>query len=226
MAGARSADTAPDQGGRTTHTSYRWDINNQLPMLATEQSGVGPVRTYTYNQGGSPLSLEVGDAAFLYLSDPFGNTAELTDLTGTVQQQFTMTDPFGGFAQTTPGGPSAPAVRLGFQGQYNDPLSGAYHLRARDYVTDSGRFHSMDPASQPTTSPAQSAYVYANDNPLTGSDPSGLGCGWFAVVCNAASQVVSSVNSAVSTAADAVASVAQDVSSVVQEGVDLAKQAA
>lgn len=230
-AGNRAAgDTAPDAGGAASHTSYQWDVNTPLPMLASEQSGGGPARSYTYSPGGSPLSLEVGGAAFLYQPDPFGNIAELTDLAGGVQQQFTMTDPFGGFAQTSPGGPTAPAARLSFQGQYNDPLSGAYHLRARDYVTDTGQFHSPDPVSQPASRPAQSSYVYANDNPLTGSDPSGLGCGWFSVVCDAATKVVSTVSSAVSTAADAVASaastVAQDVSSAVEDGINLVKQAA
>jgi hypothetical protein len=111
-----AAATTPDKGGATTQTSYQWDVNNPLPMLASEQSGSGPVRSYTYNPDGSPLSLQIGSAAFLYQQDPFGNTAELTDPSGAIQQQFTLTDPFGGFAQTTPGGAGAPDPRLKFQG--------------------------------------------------------------------------------------------------------------
>src|SRR5262249_28784237 len=78
--------------------------------------------------------------------------------------------PFGRLTAATSG---APDTRLGFQSQYNDPLSGAYDLRARDYTSTDGRFHSVDPLAQPIDDPAESAYAYAHDNPLTGSDPSG-----------------------------------------------------
>ena len=43
-----AADTRPGKGGTTTHTSYRWDVNNDVPMLAAEQTGTAPVRNYIY----------------------------------------------------------------------------------------------------------------------------------------------------------------------------------
>jgi RHS repeat-associated protein len=84
-----------------------------------------------------------------------------------------MTDPFGGFSQRTPGGAAAPAARLGFAGEFQDPTTGVYHLRARDYTTGLGRFGSVDPLIDSLDSPAESAYSYAHNNPLTGTDPSG-----------------------------------------------------
>jgi len=137
-----------------------------------EQPGQ-PARTYVHNPGGAPLSLQAGGSTVLYEPDPFGNTAELTGLDGAVQRQFTMTDPFGGFSETTPGGAGAPAARLGFDGQFQDPTTGDYDLRARDYNTTLGRFVSVDPVRSQLSTPAEAPYVYAHDNPLTGNDPTG-----------------------------------------------------
>jgi hypothetical protein len=69
------ADTTPDAGSASTHTTYQWDVNNTLPMLAVEQSGSDPARTYTYNPSSSPLTLQVGGTSFLYQPDAFGSTA-------------------------------------------------------------------------------------------------------------------------------------------------------
>jgi YD repeat-containing protein len=129
------ADTAPSKGGTNSRTSYQWDVNNSLPMLVSEQADMSATRSYTYHPDGTPLTLTVGTANYLYQQDPFGNTAQLTNLAGTILQQANMTDPFGEFSQSSPGGSGTPDPRLGFQGQYNDPLSGSYHLRARDYAT-------------------------------------------------------------------------------------------
>jgi RHS repeat-associated protein len=219
-----AADTAPDktppQGGGTVHTGYQWDVNNPVAMLASEQTGNGPARAYTYHPDGSPLSLTSGGDSFLYQPDPFGNTAELTDTAGTVVQQATMIDPYGRFNQSTPGGPTAPDPRLQFQGQYNDPNSGSYHLRARDYTTTSGRFTSVDPLTASAGAPAEASYVYGHDNPLTNTDPSGMGCGIFAVVCNAVSTAASAVVSTVSTVVNTVQSA---VSTVVNTAVSVVK---
>jgi RHS repeat-associated protein len=215
-----AADTTPDKGGATTHTSYRWDVNNAIPMLASEQTGTGPARSYTYNPNRSPLALSTAGADYLYQPDPFGNTAELTDLTGTVLQQSTLTDPFGEFSQSKPGGGGVPDPRLQFQGEYNDPLSGNYHLRARDYATGSGRFTSVDPVPQSATASAESAYAFGGDNPLTNSDPSGLGCGWFSGICNAVSHAASAVVNTVTTAVDTVSTAVTDV---VDSGIQLVK---
>jgi RHS repeat-associated protein len=132
-----------------------------------------------------------------------------------------MTDPYGQFNQSTPGGSTTPDPRLGFQGQYLDPNSGNYHLRARDYTTTSGRFTSVDPLSQTSTAPAESSYVYGHDNPLTNTDPSGMGCGIFAVVCNAVSSaataVVHTVSTVVNTVTTAVTNVVNTAVSVVKD---------
>jgi RHS repeat-associated protein len=215
-----AANTTPDKGGATTHTTYRWDVNNPLPMLDSEQTGSGPARSYTYHPDSDPQSLTTGGANYLYQQDPFANTAELTDPAGTVLQQSTITDPYGEFSQTTPGGSGVPDPRLQFQGQYNDPLTGNYHLQARDYTTGNGRFTSVDPATQSQSGPAESAYVFGHDNPLSNSDPSGLGCGWFSGICNAVSHAAKTVVNTVTTAVNTVTTAVTDV---IDTGVQLVK---
>lgn len=180
-----TADTVPDAGGATVRTSYQWDVNNDLPML-TSVSSAGQTTSYTYQPDGGPLAQRTGSAATLIAPDPFGNTGTLLGTDGTVQQRYTMTDPFGVFTTTVSGGST---TRLGFDGQYNDPLSGSYDLRARDYGTATGRFQSADPVATPADQPSVSPYAYAHNNPLTGSDPAGT-CDWWDVQCRITEKVV------------------------------------
>jgi RHS repeat-associated protein len=66
----------------------------------------------------------------------------------------------------------APVNPLKFAGEYLDP-TGLYHLRARQYDPNTGRFLTADPLTQPLTDPYISSYVYANNRPtvLIGSQP-------------------------------------------------------
>ena len=60
-----------------------------------------------------------------------------------------------------------------FTGQYLDPQSGLYHLRARDYGTATGRFLQVDPLPQPLTWPHLAEYGYVGGRPTVYADPSG-----------------------------------------------------
>lgn len=142
------------------------------------------------------------------------------DLAGTILQQEPMTEPFGEFTQSTPGGSGTPDPRLGFQGPYNDPLSGSYHMRARDYAANSGRFNSVDPLARSTGDPAQSSYAFGDNNPISNSDPSGMGCGILSFACNAASSAYHEVKQAVTTTVNTVVQVTTDV---VNKGVELVR---
>jgi RHS repeat-associated protein len=55
-------------------------------------------------------------------------------------------------------------------GQYQDPTTGLYYMRARWYDPSTGEFLSVDPAFNATLD----AYGYADEDPLDGTDPSGL----------------------------------------------------
>src|SRR5439155_12176149 len=80
-------------------------------------------------------------------------------------------DPYGNVTTST--GTLANPFR--FAGQYLDTESGLYYLRARYYDPTTAQFISRDPVTYLTREP----YAYTGDNPLNGTDPTGLyNCGW------------------------------------------------
>uniref|UniRef100_UPI003F49591E RHS repeat domain-containing protein n=1 Tax=Nonomuraea bangladeshensis TaxID=404385 RepID=UPI003F49591E len=91
-------------------------------------------------------------------------------------------DPFGKQRGTAPA--SWPSSR-GFVGGTTEPATGLIKLGVRDYDSSGGRFLSVDPVLDPDTPEHLNAYSYANNTPVTQSDPSGLapmqclGCGSF-----------------------------------------------
>ena len=74
----------------------------------------------------------------------------------------------GGGAITNDGNP------LAFAGQYLDPTTGLYDMRARNYDSSTGRFQSSDPLGA-IDSPEASQYGYARNDPTSFVDPSGMG---------------------------------------------------
>jgi RHS repeat-associated protein len=61
-----------------------------------------------------------------------------------------------------------------FAGEYLDPDLGLYHLRARDYHPDLGRFWTMDSFEGFPSDPLSlHKYLYAHADPVNNRDPSG-----------------------------------------------------
>ncbi|MGX7670942.1 RHS repeat-associated core domain-containing protein [Plantactinospora sp. DSM 117369] len=78
--------------------------------------------------------------------------------------------PFGQSRGTAVGWPS----ERGFVGGTKDPSTGLVHLGAREYDADIGRFISVDPIMDDTDPQQMNPYPYANNSPVTYSDPDGL----------------------------------------------------
>jgi RHS repeat-associated protein len=68
---------------------------------------------------------------------------------------------------------SSPAEPLRFAGQYLDPVTSQYQMRARWYDATAMRFDSLDPVVGAITDPATGPYVYANGDPASLTDPTG-----------------------------------------------------
>jgi RHS repeat-associated protein len=83
-------------------------------------------------------------------------------------------NPFGR-PRTTPS--SWPSTR-GFVGGETNSHTDLVHLGARDYDPYTGLFASVDPLLDPTDLQSLNAYSYANNNPVTSSDPTGLRTDW------------------------------------------------
>ncbi|MGW1213625.1 RHS repeat-associated core domain-containing protein [Streptomyces sp. NPDC002499] len=66
----------------------------------------------------------------------------------------------------------------GFLGKSADSGTGLTHLGAREYDPVTGRFISVDPVLSTDQAQSLNGYTYANNNPVTQSDPTGLeSCG-------------------------------------------------
>jgi RHS repeat-associated protein len=71
----------------------------------------------------------------------------------------------------------------GFLDKVQDATTGLTHVGARWYDPAIGRFTSLDPKRHDSSSQEQNRYTYAADNPVSGSDPTGLSDCW-GIECN------------------------------------------
>lgn len=144
-------------------TSYlTWDQAGQLPLLLSDGD-----KSYIYGPDGLPLEhISEGKASY-YHQDQLGSTRMLTNAAGEVTGTFSYT------AYGSPAGSSGTETTpLGYAGQLTNQ-SGLQYLRARTYDPDTGQFLTRDPLLGVTGEP----YGYASNNPINGSDPTGL-CNW------------------------------------------------
>jgi RHS repeat-associated protein len=81
------------------------------------------------------------------------------------------TTPFG--APRTGGAGTWPDDKT-FLGKTTDSSSGLTYIGAREYDPTTGRFLSVDPLLTTDQSQSLNGYTYANNNPTTSSDPTGL----------------------------------------------------
>jgi RHS repeat-associated protein len=156
--GLRASSTA---AGATQH--YAWDLSGGTPTLLSDGS-----TNYIYDDNGLPGEQISSTGTVLYYHhDQLGSTRLLTTSTGASAATFTY-DAYGSLTSHT-GTADTP---LRWAGQYQDPNTGLQYLHARWYDPTTGQFMSVDPLEALTGQP----YSYTNNNPVNGSDPSGL-CG-------------------------------------------------
>ncbi|MFF2382632.1 RHS repeat-associated core domain-containing protein [Streptomyces sp. NPDC058108] len=127
-----------------------------------------------YTGGGSTIALrsnKTGTATLTWLAaDQHGTSSLALDATTqAITKRYTT--PFG--APRTGGSGTWPDDRA-FLGASADSASGLTHLGAREYDPTTGRFISVDPLLTLDQHQSLNGYTYANNNPTTGSDPTGL----------------------------------------------------
>ncbi|WTT80385.1 polymorphic toxin-type HINT domain-containing protein (plasmid) [Streptomyces sp. NBC_00080] len=110
-----------------------------------------------------------------YLAGDHHGTSSLA-LNPDTGQTFTkrFTTPFGKDRGTPTYGPWPDDK--GFLGKTRDAGTGLTHIGAREYDTEIGQFISVDPILAADQPQSLNGYSYANNNPVTGSDPTGLWC--------------------------------------------------
>ncbi|HEX6682921.1 MAG TPA: RHS repeat-associated core domain-containing protein [Candidatus Limnocylindrales bacterium] len=90
----------------------------------------------------------------------------------------------------------------GFVGGTKDN-TGLTHLGAREYDAGIGRFISVDPVIDDKDPQQLHGYAYANNSPVSASDPDGLWPGWLKSAASAVTNTVSNVASTVASGATA-----------------------
>ncbi|MFJ6675941.1 RHS repeat-associated core domain-containing protein [Actinosynnema sp. NPDC091369] len=141
-----------------------------------------PSWTRWYSHGGQTVAVRNSISGLKWLIPDHQGTNQLSvanDAAQSVTQR--RQTPFGASRGTAP--PEWPD-RLGFVGGRNDE-SGLTQVGARLYDQSSGRFLTADPVIDNNDPQQLNGYAYANNSPVTYSDPTGLikDCGPDGVLC-------------------------------------------
>ncbi|HEY5195073.1 MAG TPA: RHS repeat-associated core domain-containing protein [Solirubrobacteraceae bacterium] len=154
--GLRASQTA---SGVTTY--FAWDPTEKLPLILSYGS-----HSFIYGPEGLPIEQINGEEKVQCLHhDQQGSTRVITGSTGTVEGSYTYTA-YGAVEGHT----GTATAALGYDGQYTNSDTGLIYLRARTYDPVTAQFMTVDPEAEKTNSP----YGYAQDDPLTIGDPTGL----------------------------------------------------
>jgi RHS repeat-associated protein len=145
-------------------TLYLPNMELRLDKTTNTVSGT---RYYTHN--GTVVAMRTASGVQFLSADPHGSADLAIDASSQTEAQRHFT-PFGQFR----GSPTGiwPNDK-GFVGGTIDP-DNLTHLGAREYDPQTGRFISADPVFDPKDQQSWNGYAYADNNPTTKSDPSGL----------------------------------------------------
>jgi RHS repeat-associated protein len=158
--GLRTKKTTPD--GAT-----RYYCDNAGRVIA-EADGSNQV-TAEIIWGNKPLARKVGSNYYYYLYNGHGDVIALTDESGNIVNSYDY-DEWGNVTSET----EQISNPIRYAGEYYDPESGLYYLRARYYDPVLGRFISKDSVEGDITNPLSlNLYTYCINNPLIYLDPSG-----------------------------------------------------
>ncbi|MEU5117141.1 RHS repeat-associated core domain-containing protein [Streptomyces longwoodensis] len=137
--------------------------NGPLGLSAKTTAGVD--MGFNREPGGTLNSMTTGGKSYYYLTDAIGSVIGLVDIDGNKVDTYTYS-PRGVRILAQSSEPVAQPYR--FAGNYQDP-TGLYHLQARYYDANIGRFTQPDPSGQ-----EQNPYLYAEGDPVNRIDPTGL----------------------------------------------------
>jgi RHS repeat-associated protein len=176
--GLRVSDTL-NQFGTLQTTRFDWDtVSSGLAnVVADHRTGANGVNDSRFTYGlGLVSSEESNHVRSFALTDPLGTITQTSSNTGVVRW-YGSTGPFGDLHDSVAASGFDPygveLLKYRFTGQYEAGF-GLTHMRARNYNASLGAFTQTDPMPMGAGSSFEATYVYAGDNPVSFSDPSGM----------------------------------------------------
>ncbi|MGW4049555.1 polymorphic toxin-type HINT domain-containing protein [Streptomyces sp. NPDC004779] len=201
----------------TTKTTYVYDADGNRILenspngstlylgeteLTTDKTGLITKASRTYSQAGTPAVIRTttnqstDNVLNVLLTDHLGTahtTVAATDYQTVTRRAF---KPYGEARGTKPA--NWPNKRSYLGVGIEDSATLLTHIGAREYDQHTGRFLSADPLIDITDPLQMNGYTYANGNPTTLSDPTGLipdgRCGGNITTCSGNGSVVQEVN--------------------------------
>ncbi|OXM65635.1 LamG-like jellyroll fold domain-containing protein [Amycolatopsis vastitatis] len=130
--------------------------------------------TYSRDPGGGLVGIASGGTGAFAFVDQHTDVVGTFTATGTALAGSTSYDPFGNVLASANG-----KGQLGYQSGWTDQSTGNVNMAARWYNPAVGQFMNRDTVSNsPVPNPMEAnKFAYVDDNPMTGTDPSGHG--WF-----------------------------------------------
>ncbi|MBP0011370.1 RHS repeat-associated core domain-containing protein [Roseofilum sp. Belize Diploria] len=149
-------------------TSFLLDKNRPYDQVLAEYTNGSLDASYVY--GLDLISQERNEIDSFYVVDGLGSTRGLTDSSGGVTDAYWY-DAYGNLVEHE----GSSENNYLFAGEQFDEALGQYYLRQRYYDASTGRFTRRDTWEGDRSNPITlNKYLYANGNPVSYIDPSGL----------------------------------------------------
>lgn len=143
-----------------TTNQLTWSADTSVPVVLADSTN-----DYIYGPNDTPIEqVATASSTPTYLTYNSGDDTWVSTNQSGDETAFWAYDAFGNLLS---GSPSSP---FGYSGQYMNATTGFVNDRARWYQPQTGEFDTRDSAFETT----DTAYTYAGDDPVNGSDPTGL----------------------------------------------------
>jgi len=150
-------------------TQYLFGDPNDPFRLSASRAPDGTLTQYYYDQAGLLIGLEQSGERFYVITDQVGSPRLIVNQLAVIQREISY-NAFGEIVADAGGF----GLVIGFGGGLYDELTGLIRLGFRDYEPATGRWTSRDPIL--FRGGQFNLYAYANNNPISLRDPSGLFC--------------------------------------------------
>jgi len=154
-------------------TAQNLSLGTTIPLTydgMTDQVASDSSETYSRDPAGAIVGVDTAAGKTLALVNQHGDLSGVFAATGTSLTGSTTYGPWGQVLATT-----GPAIQLGYQGQWTDPITQQVDMGARFYRPGNGGFGNQDTYSggEGGAAVTDNLHAYADDNPMSIADPTG-----------------------------------------------------